>query len=218
MSEVTIEVERRDETGKNANRRLRVQGRVPAVVYGDKKESVAIHVGTKEIGNLLSSAGGENAVFLLKMSGTAQSRHAMIRDVQADPIRGDLIHLDFQRIRMSEKVHVTVAIEIDGVPVGVKIDGGMLDFVSREVEVECLPANIPASLPVDVSELAVGSHIEAGQIPLPDGVVLLDDPNKVILSIAAARLEAEEVEDDEAGILLEAADAQPERIGGDAEE
>lgn len=211
MSEVTIEVERREDIGKNANRRLRAKGRVPAVVYGDKKDPVAIHVGGREIGNLLRSEGGGNAVFLLKMAGTKQTRHAMIRDVHADPIRGDLLHLDFQRIRMTDKVHVSVAIDTQGVPVGVKTHGGMLDFVTREIEVECLPANIPGHIALDVSALDVGDHVEAAQLTLPTGVVLHDDPHKVIVSIAAARVESTTTEDEDD--LLESETVQPERIG-----
>ncbi len=218
MSELSIEVQTRAEMGKNANRRLRASGQIPAVVYGDDKDPVAIQVEQRKIDELLRNAeGGENSVFLLRVEGTKQSRHTMIREMQVDPIRGHTLHIDFQRINMAKKVHVTVPVELEGLATGVKVQGGILDFVTREVELECLPANIPPHLGVDVSGLDVGDHLEAGQIELPDGVEMLLDPSRVIASVHAPRIEEAEGEDEDEG-LIEAAGAEPEVLKQKADE
>ena len=143
MAELKIEVERREETGKNANRRLRAAGKIPAVVYGGGKETVSIQVDKVAVHNLLGSEGGENAVFLLKLAGTAKSRHTMLREVVTHPISRQIIHIDFMRVNMTEKVRVAVPIELIGTASGVKNEGGVLEFINREVEVESLPADIP---------------------------------------------------------------------------
>ncbi len=218
MSDLNIRVEKREKTGKNANRQLRAIGAVPAVVYGDKKDSVAITIDRKKLLELLRKGGGENAVFKLELEGTKQSRHAMIRDLQVDPISRKIIHIDFQRIDLKQKVKVQVAIQLSGEPHGVKTEGGVLDFVSREVEVECLPNDIPTSIDVEVSELAIGDHLEAKDLSVPDGVDLLSDADMVIVSVSHSRVEAEVEELDEAegaldDGLLEATSDEPEVIG-----
>ena len=216
MSEITVEVIKREETGKNVNRRLRASGYVPAVVYGGGRESVAIQVEKKVIHELLRQEGGEHAVFLLKMAGTDKSRHTMVRDIEIDPVSRQIIHLDFQRVLLTEKVRVPVAIELEGVPNGVKNEGGVLDFITRELEIESLPGDIPPKLVLDVSELNVGDHVEAGELSLPAEVTLLEEPGRVIVSVAHSRV-ADVVDEAEAGaeeeLLLEAEDAEPELIG-----
>ncbi len=217
MSEMNIRVAKREKTGKNANRQLRAGGDVPAVVYGDKKDPVAITIERKRLLELLKKGGGENAVFKLELDGTKSSRHAMIRDLQVDPISRRIIHIDFQRIDLKEKVKVQVPIELNGEPIGVRIEGGVLDFVTREVEVECLPNNIPQSIEIDVSELAIGDHIEAKDLSIPDDVELLDDGEQVIVSVSHSRVAAEieelEAEGDGGDLLIEAQAAEPEVIG-----
>lgn len=222
MSELTIEVEKREATGKNEARRLRAAGSLPAVVYGGKREAVPIQVDRKVLHELIKQGGGENAVFLLKLSGTSDSRHAMIRDLQIDPISRQILHIDFQRIRLTEKVKVQVQIELEGEAEGVKNEGGVLDFVTRELEVECLPTDIPARLAIDVSALHVGQHIEAKDITMPDKVELLDEPERVIVSVShsrvAAAMEELEAEEAEAEVLIEAEKEEPELIGRVKEE
>lgn len=211
MSDIEIEVQKREALGKNANRRLRAAGIVPAVVYGGGKDPVTIQVGQRKIDLLLRSPGGENAVFLLKMAGTDQSRHTMIRDRMVDPLTGKTLHLDFQRIDMEKKVQVGVPIEIHGEAEGVKNEGGLLDFMTREIEVECLPAKIPSHLVVDVSELHLGQHVSAGELELPEAVALVDDPEKVIVSVVQSRMAMVSEEEEEE--LLTAAPEEPEVIG-----
>ena len=173
MDEMTIKVEEREVRGKNANRRLRTEGLVPAVVYGGGKDAVPIQVDKKSVLRLLRQEGGENAVFLWELAGTDRQRHTMVREIVVDPITRQILHIDFQRVVMTEKVRVPVAIELVGEPEGLKNQGGVLDFVSREVEVECLPGDIPPKLVLDVSALEIGGHLEADSLDLPANVALL---------------------------------------------
>ncbi len=217
MDELTLEVQRREQTGTGPNRRLRKAGLLPAVVYGGGRDSVPIQVDQKSIHRLLREVGGENAVFLLKLSGTAKSRYTMVRKIDIDPISRQISHIDFQRIDMTQKVKVQVNIEVVGEPIGVKTEEGVLDFVNRAVEVECLPDKIPQVIEVDVSGLHTGQHLEASDLVIPEGVEILDDLTKVIVSIAHARVsEVEEGEEEE--LLLEAEAEEPEVIGRGKEE
>jgi large subunit ribosomal protein L25 len=188
MSEtMTIEVHPREETGKNANRRSRAAGKIPAVVYGGGKESVAIEVNRKVLVDTMKGHSGENPIFLLKLGD--KERHAMIRHMDVDPLSRQVIHIDFQRVMMDQKIRVAVPVELVGTAVGVKVEGGMIDFVTREVHVECLPGDIPRHLEVDVTEMHIGQHVEARDIKLPAGVTLLDEPEKVLASLGHGRVE-----------------------------
>ena len=216
MSDITLEVQSREETGKNANRRLRATGLIPAVVYGGDLDPVAIQVDRRTLHDLFKQTGGENAVFLLKLAGTDQKRHSMVRELTIDPITRQVIHIDFLRVLMTEKVKVQVPINLEGTPVGVKNEGGVLDFITREVEVECLPGDIPQTLELDVSDLEIGSHYEVKDLEVPAGVELMVELDKVIVAVAHSRVATEveeaEAEAAEAG-LLEAEEVEPELIG-----
>lgn len=204
MSELTIEVQPRETTGKNANRRVRARGKIPAVVYGGGKESVAIEVDRKTFIETMRPGVGENPLFLLRLGD--KERRAMIRDIQVDPVSRMVIHIDFQRVVMDQKVRVTVPVELTGTAQGVK-EGGMLDFVTREVHIECLPGEIPKSIEHDVSNLQIGEHVEAKDLRLPEGVVLLDEPERVLAALGHSRTEAVEGEAE-----AEAERAEPEVI------
>ena len=210
MAEMTIEVQPREERGKNSNRRLREEGLVPAVVYGGGRDPLAVQVNKKTLLELMRSTEGHNPVFLLQLAGTGKSRHAMIREMQIDPVSRQLLHVDFQRVLMTEKVRVAVHVELVGVPYGVKTEGGLLDFVTRELHITCTPDKIPAKVEIDVSELHIGQHVEAGQIELPEGVELTDEPGRVIASVSHMRA-TETAAGGEEG-LLETETAQPEVI------
>ncbi len=211
MSELVLEVHEREVSTKNANRRLRASGQVPAVVYGSKLDPAAIRVEERRVEEILKSGSGGNTIFLLKLHGTDEERHAMIRELQTDSITGEMIHIDFQRILLDQKVRVMVPIELTGEAVGVKTDGGLVDFVTREVEIECLPSLIPPHFELDITPLHIGQHVEAGEIEIPDGIDL-HDPERVIVSISQ-RAKAEEVEEEaEDDLLLEAEAEEPEVI------
>jgi large subunit ribosomal protein L25 len=217
MAELKIEVQRREETGKGPSRRLRAGGMIPAVVYGGGKEPVPIQVERNIVLQLLKQGGGENAVFLLKLSGTGKSRHTMVRKIDVDPISRQIAHIDFQRILLTEKVRVQIPLELIGEAWGVKNEGGVLDFITREVEVECLPTDIPQKLEVDVSDLHVGQHLEVKDLVIPPGVQVLDEPDRVMAAVAHSRVAAEVTEleeglEEEEG-LLEAEKEEPEVIG-----
>ncbi len=221
MSDITLEVQSREETGTNANRRLRAAGLIPAVVYGGGLDPVAIQVERTVLHDLFKQTGSENAVFLLKMAGTDQKRHTMVREMSVDPITRQVVHIDFMRVLMTEKVKVQVPIELLGTPEGVKNQGGVLDFINREIEVECLPGDIPQNIELDVSHLEVGSHLETKDLELPESVELMDEADKVIVAVAHSRVatEVEEAEAEAAEIgLLEEEEAEPELIGRAAEE
>lgn len=206
MKTIDLGVERRSTKGKNEARRSRAQGKIPAVVYGAGKPNVPITVDRKALSDAFRGGAGENAIFLLKLAGSDQSRHAMIREHQRDPLSRKTVHIDFVRVLMDEKIRVKVAIEVVGTAKGVKTDGGILDFVTREVEIECLPENIPAHLPIDVTELSIGDALRVSQIPAIQGVEIVDDAEKVLVHVAHPAIEEAPVVAAEA----EAAPAEPE--------
>jgi large subunit ribosomal protein L25 len=186
-----LNVERRSTLGKNEARRERAKGKIPAVVYGSKKPTVSIHVDRKALTDAFRGGGGENAIFLLKMAGTDQTRHVMVKELQQDPLSRKALHIDFVRIEMTEKIRVKVSVEVTGVAAGVKNEGGILDFVTREIEVECLPGNIPKHIPVDVTALSIGDAIRVSQIAAPEGVTIVEDPEKVVIHVTHPTAEKE---------------------------
>ena len=189
MAEVTLEVERREATGKEVAKKLRREGRVPAVVYGAHRDPVAITVDRKAVSELIQkSEHGIRSVFLLKMAGTDQQRHAMIKDITIDPISRKMMHIDFVRVLMDEKVRVTVPVHLNGTAIGVK-EGGLLDWQIREIHVECLPNVIPDSIEVDVSGLGVHEYLRVKDLSATEGVKVLDDPERVVVGVTVARAE-----------------------------
>lgn len=216
MSDQVIEVRKREETGTGPSRRYRAAGRIPAVVYGAKQESVPITVDRRSVLNLLRRAEGENVIFLLKMEGTDQERHAMIRDMEINATSREILHIDFLRLLMDQVIRVMVPVELVGIPLGVQNDGGVLDHVTREVEVECLPGDIPQQLEVDVSELYIGQHVEVRDLQVPDNVTVHEEEGRVVAAVGAPR-EIEEPEEEEE-LLLEAEAEEPEVIGRGKEE
>jgi large subunit ribosomal protein L25 len=191
MKTIDLNVERRSTKGKNEARRFRAQGKIPAVVYGAGKPTVPILVERKALTDAFRQGAGENAIFLLKLAGADQSRHAMIRELQRDPVSRHLQHIDFVRVLMDAKVRVKVSIEVTGTAAGVKSEGGILDFVTREVEVECLPSKIPAHLPIDVTELAIGDALRVSDLPPIEGVTVVDDAEKVLVHVTHPTQEKE---------------------------
>ncbi len=191
MKTIELDVEKRSTIGKNEARRGRVNGKIPAVLYGSKKPTVPISVDRKALVDAFRGGAGENAIFLLKLAGTDQARHAMIKEMQQDPVSRKPLHIDFVRIEMTSKIRVKVAVEVVGVAAGVKTEGGILDFVTREVEVECLPGNIPKSIPVDVTPLAIGDALRVSAMAPPEGVAILEDPERVILHVTHPTAEKE---------------------------
>lgn len=191
MKTIELNVEKRSTTGKGEARRSRMAGQIPAVVYGAGKPNVPIAVDRKALSDLFREGAGENAIFLLKLAGSDQSRHAMIKELQRDPLSRKPLHIDFVRVLMDVKITVKVPVEVTGVARGVKADGGILDLVTREIEIECLPGNIPPSLAVDVTELGIGDAIRISEIPAVEGVTIVDNPEKVVVHVAHPAREEE---------------------------
>lgn len=183
MKTIELSVEKRSSRGKNEARRSRVVGKIPAVVYGAGKPTVAVTVDRKSLSDLFREGAGENAIFLLKLEGTDQSRHAMIREIQRDPLTRKTQHIDFVRVMMDTKIRVKVGIEIVGIAIGVKNEGGIIDLVSRELEVECLPTAIPQHITVDVSALAIGDLIRVGELKPIEGVTVMEGADRVIVHV-----------------------------------
>ena len=205
MAEVTLEVSRRESTGKEVAKKLRRDGKVPAVVYGGHKDPVAITVDRKSVSELIQkSEHGIRSIFLLKMTGSDQQRHAMIKEVTIDPLTRRMKHIDFVRVVMDEKVKVMVPVHVKGTAIGVK-EGGVLDFQVRELHVECLPNAIPDSIDVDVTALGHHDYIRVKDLKLPEGVTVSDDLERVVVGVTQPRAEVADT--------AEAADAaEPEVI------
>jgi large subunit ribosomal protein L25 len=206
MAEVTLEVTRREVTGKEVAKKLRREGKVPAVVYGGHKEPVAITVDRKSVAELLQkSEHGIRSVFLLKMADSDQQRHAMIKDLTINPISRKMTHIDFVRVVMDELVRTTVPVHIVGTSIGVK-EGGLLDFQVRDLHVECLPNAIPDAIDVDVTELGHHDYVRVKDLKLPEGVKVLEDAERVVVGVTHAKVEAADV------AAAEPAVAEPEVI------
>jgi large subunit ribosomal protein L25 len=191
MKTIELNVEKRSAAGKGAARRSRAEGKIPGVVYGAGKSNVPISVGHKALSDAFRAGAGENAIFLLKLAGSDQSRHAMIRELQRHPVSRKPVHIDFVRVLMDVKITVRVPVEVVGLASGVKNEGGILDVVTREIEIECLPANIPAHIAVDVTNLAIGDAIRISELPAVEGVTIVDNPEKVIAHVAHPTREEE---------------------------
>jgi large subunit ribosomal protein L25 len=208
MERQVIEAELRSSTGKNEMRRLRQAGRVPAVLYGAGKETLPLSVNLRYLRSLLR--GGQNEIFELRMQG-GESTPAMIVETQREPVKWSLLHLDFHRIAMDRKLEVSVTVVLSGEAPGVKQQGGVLEQVLREVELECLPLDIPPRITIDVGSLMLGQsvRIEDLQVQLGDRVQLLQDPHAVVCHVVAPRAAEEEKPVEEAAAE---APSEPELI------
>lgn len=206
--EITVAAEARQSRGKNEARRLRASGLMPAVVYGPGSEPEAVAVNPKEVAKILHSTSGHNTIFNLGVNGG--NTPVMVVDWQYDPIKGSLLHVDLKRIDLTKRLTVKVPVLTQGEPKGVKIQGGIHEIVTREVEVECLPDDIPEQFTVDVSNLSIGESIRAGDIPLSGSVKLRSLPDTVISHVVSLR--AEETTAAATGVEAAAPAGEPEVI------
>ena len=203
----TVEAQRREANGKNAARRVRRAGSVPATVYGAGKDPVSVSVNPKQITAILHSATGHNTIFDLTFNGDATK--AMIVDWQYEPIKGSLLHLDLKRIAMDKMLTVQVPVQFKGEAVGVKTQGGILEQVLREVELECLPADIPAHIDVDITNLAFGDVLRVKDLPHGGKLHFLTDEEQVVAHVIAVKETAAPAAAEGAEV---AATAEPEVI------
>jgi large subunit ribosomal protein L25 len=186
---IVVKSEKRQGLGTNAARRLRAQGFVPAVLYGESLETTPLVLSKKDIVQILRLESGENTIFKVAVEGGAYD--AMIKELQVDPASDELLHVDLIRISMDKPIRVTVPVIHRGEPIGVKTEGGFIDFVTREVEVECLPRDIPESLGIDISELHVNQSIKIESMAVPAGVRIISDPATVLVLVSLPHKEEE---------------------------
>jgi large subunit ribosomal protein L25 len=195
----------REDRGKNAARRTRMAGHIPAVVYGAFKDPVSLAVSPKEILGIIRSKTGHNTIFDLDISGLEKTP-VMVVDEQYDPVKGHLLHVDLKRIDLSKRIRVSVPVLTSGEAKGIKLQGALLEIVTRFVEIECVPDSIPLNYVVDVSELMIGNSKRASDIALSEGVKLISPPDAVIAHVVGVK--AEEV----AAVVEPVAAAEPEVV------
>src|ERR1051325_3079876 len=206
---IVVEAAPRDSRGKNEARRLRVGGQIPAVLYGAKGDAISLTVSAKQVGQILRSATGHNTLFQVALSGKEQP--AIVKDWQVDPVTGNLLHVDLLRVAMDVRMRVKVPVHTFGEPQGVKVQGGVFETVTREVEIECLPAEIPTEFRMDVTNLMIGMSVRAGEIPLDaNKMKLVTEAERVIAHVVALRVEEEKPA--EAGATEAAGPGGPEVI------
>jgi large subunit ribosomal protein L25 len=204
-----LEAQPRTPGTKNDARRVRRGGKVPAVVYGASKAAMPVSVDPRQVSRILHSETGYNTVFDLAVDG--ERTKAMIVDWQYEPIKGSLLHIDVKRIAMDQKLKVSVPIELVGEPAGVKQQGGILEQIAREVEVECLPGDIPNAIELNVSELVFGMVLRVADLPKNDRVKFLSDPDQPVAHIISIKEEEVPTAEAIAGEAA-AAPAEPEVI------
>ena len=186
--DITVTAEVRTSRGKNEAHRTRREGKIPAVVYGAYQDPISVAVNPREILKIVHSTTGYNTIFNLSVGGNGTTP-VMVVDHQVDPIKGTLLHADFKRIDLTKRIRVSVPVHTSGEPKGVKVQGGLLEIVTRSVEIECLPDDIPESFGVDVTELMIGQSKRASDVGLSGSMKLMTAPDTVIAHVVALRHE-----------------------------
>ena len=223
MPEVVVAKPREGKFNKNAARRVRVAGKIPAVLYGPGHDPVAIEVDPKQISRILFSETGHNTIFDVEVAGQPAAK-AMIVDWQREPLNDLLIHIDLKRIALDKTLRVSVRVKLLGIPIGVKTAGGILDQVLREVELECLPADIPSHIDADVSDLEMYGVLRVSGLPHSDKIKYLNSEDATVAHVVSIREEAPTAAEVEAAAAAAAAaevtTAEPEvaKKGGKPED
>src|SRR5882757_9647277 len=209
MAQIIVEGAPRATRGKNEARRLRVSGKVPATLYGGKGEVLALAVNTKQVTAILRSETGHNTLFQVDLGGRQEP--AIVKDWQVDPVSGNLLHVDLLRIAMDVRMRVKVPVHTFGEASGVKVEGGVFEVVTREVEIECLPGEIPTEFKLDISNLGLNQALRASDIPIDTAKMkLLTEPERVLAHVDTLKVEEEKPVD--AVVADAAAPAEPEVI------
>ena len=206
-NEVVAATAREGRFNKNAARRVRHAGKIPAVVYGAGQDAVAVTVDPKHITKILHSESGHNSIFDLEVSGIATK--VMIVDWQYEPVKSHLLHIDFKRIAMDKAIRVEVPVQLIGIPLGVRTQGGILDQVLREVEIECLPGDIPSHIDLDVTELTFGMVKRVSDLDHGGKLKFLTPEDNVVAHVVAIKVEAEPTPD---AVAVAAVPAEPEVV------
>ncbi len=191
MKDLVVDVTPREAPGKNRSRRLRRQGLIPGIVYGAKRDPLTVTVDPKKLLEIIHSESGVNTIFQLNLAGQEARRHVMIKEYQVDPVKGQLIHADFVRIQMDEVIEVEVPVQVTGEAAGVKLDGGILEHVTREVRVSCLPGDIPEHVMIDVTALKIGDALRVSDLPKSDRYRILTEPDQTLVVVSPPAKEEE---------------------------
>ena len=207
MATETFKVEGsiRETRGKGPARRTRATGMVPAILYGAKKESISLTVNSKQVAKILRSETGHNTIFTVHVE-KGDNEKAMVKDWQVDPVSGRLLHVDLLRIDVNVRMRVKVPVHTTGEPQGVKIQGGVFEVVSREVEIECLPGDIPSHIDVNVTGLGLNSSIRVADLPRGGKIKFITDENATVAHVVAIKEEVAPAVD----AVAAAAPAEPE--------
>ena len=212
--EATLEAVRRDRFGRNEAGRMRREGKIPAVLYGEKKQAEPLAVDPKELFRILHSQSGVNTLIALKVDGASDVK-VLVKEYQVDPVEHKLLHADFYRVAMDKVLRVTVPIHLTGEAKGVKAEGGVVDFVHRDIVIEVLPADIPEHITVDVTELMLHDGVRVRDLPTGGKWKPLSDADMLIVHVVAPKVEEEPAAADAAAAAAAAtptAPAEPEVI------
>lgn len=216
---IKLQVRERERRGSADARRLRREGYIPGVLYGNGKASHAIVVPERELRRVLTSSSGLHAILDVTLEGQKTTHASILKDFQQDPLRGHISHIDLQEVRLDQPIQAQVAVQLVGEPVGAK-EGGVLSQVQREINVEALPLEIPEHVELDVSGMAIGDTLRLADLGARDGVRYLDDPDETVLATVTlpTRVEEPEVEEAEEGELPEGEVPEGEQPEGAAEQ
>lgn len=201
MSDIVVSAEAREQRGKNEARRLRARGRIPAIVYAPGKENVAVSVSPRELAVVFKTGAAENTLVDLELEG--KKRKVILKDYQVHPVRSEFLHADFYEVALDKPIQVKVHVELVGTPVGVKTHGGLLEFVTRELLVSCLPLDIPKKFTVDITALGIGGEVRVSAVTAPDKVKIMTDGDLLVAHVVAKHAE-------EAAAATDAPAAEPE--------
>ncbi|HSF87257.1 MAG TPA: 50S ribosomal protein L25 [Acidimicrobiia bacterium] len=192
MEQVTLSAERRAESGSRAARRMRRTGKVPAIVYGRGLDPLSVSVGSRELYTALHTEAGTNAILSVEIGGSDPVL-AVAREIQRHPVRGEVTHLDLIKVSLDVAIEAEVSIEYIGIPIGVREEAGIVETIGTSVMIEALPTAIPSSIPLDISHLNIGDGLKVEDLPETEGVTLLDEPDRPLVTVLAPRLIEEEV-------------------------
>jgi large subunit ribosomal protein L25 len=216
MEQVTLSAERRVESGSRPARRMRREGLVPAIVYGRGLEPVSVSVKSRELYSALHTEAGTNAILSVDLADH-EPVLAVAREIQRHPVRGEITHLDLIKVSLDVAIEAEVAIEYLGIPIGVRDEEGIVETIATSVMIEALPTAIPQSIALDISELAIGDSLKVEDLPETEGVTILDEADRPLVTVLAPRILEEEVVDEDAlleigedGEVIPAADAEEE--------
>ncbi|MFW6132119.1 MAG: 50S ribosomal protein L25 [Candidatus Aminicenantaceae bacterium] len=211
---ITIKCEKRDTFGKNESRRLRKEDKMPVIFYGRNEKNIPLVLKKEDIFKVLKSETGENTIFKISF-GDSEKKDVMIRGLQRDPVTEKVLHADLVHIAMDQIISISVPVVTEGEAIGVKSEGGFVDFVTREVDIECLPKDIPDHIKIDITDLHVNQSFKVGDMTPPAGVKITSDPDEILINVSLPH--EEEIEEEEVEEEILEGEEGPEVIGKEKE-